>query len=202
MVRDRFLRFTLAHGAEPAAAGRWWNDVAARYAEGHRHYHTLRHIEEMLDLLPHADETVLAAVWFHDAVYGESSNEEQSAILAREALTALRFPPETIGIVESLILATKTHDPAQLDARFHPFLDADLAILGSAPERYQEYTEQVRREYEHVREAFFRGARAAILDRLLSRPRIYASDEFFARFERQARENIARELSAMSRNRV
>lgn len=182
-------------------AERWWRELASRYGEEHRHYHTLRHLEEMLDLLPHADETVLAAVWFHDAVYGGSSNEEQSAILARQALTELLFPPEMIGMVERLILATRTHDPSQVDPRFHPFLDADLAILGSAPERYREYTEQVRREYEHVPEALFRGARAAILDRLLERPRIYASDEFFARFERHARENIARELSGLSRTR-
>ena len=77
-------------------------------------------------------------------------------------------------------------------------LDADLSILGSTPERYQEYTEEVRREYEHVPDAFFRGARAAILDHFLARPRLYASDAFYARFERQARENMARELSGLS----
>lgn len=201
MVRDRFLPFALTHSAPSADAERWWSDLAARYGEAHRHYHTLRHIGEMLDVLPHADETVLAAVWFHDAVYGGSANEEQSAMLARQALTELRFPADVIVTVEMLILATKTHDPAQVDPRFHAFLDADLAILGSAPERYREYSEQVRREYEHVPDAIFRGARAAILDRFLARPRIYASDEFRARFEQQARDNIVWELSGWSPNR-
>ncbi len=45
----------------------WLHDLEARYSEPHRHYHTRTHIEPMLELLPHPDETVMAAVWFHDA---------------------------------------------------------------------------------------------------------------------------------------
>ncbi len=197
-TRDRFLVFARRHGAPDAVAERWWREVEARYSEPQRHYHTLTHIEHLLDLLPHADETVLGAIWFHDVIYDGASNEERSAGLARQALTELAFEENAIARVEELILATRSHAPS---AAAQEFLDADLAILGSTPERYQEYTEQVRREYEHVPEALFRGARAAILDRFLERPRIYASEEFFSRFEQQARENISRELSGMSRTR-
>ncbi|HUR83311.1 MAG TPA: hypothetical protein VM733_21310 [Thermoanaerobaculia bacterium] len=31
--------------------------------------HTLAHIEHLLELLPHADETLPAAVWFPGAIY-------------------------------------------------------------------------------------------------------------------------------------
>lgn len=195
-MRERFLPLARRHGADEETAARWWAELEARYSEPHRHYHTLTHIEHMLDLLPHADETVLAAVWFHDAVYGAGNDEEQSAALARAALAELRFPPDAVDAVEALILATKSHDLAGVPLPHRAFLDADLAILGTDAARYDAYVDGVRREYSYVPEALFRDARAAILRRFLSRPRIYATEEFQEKFERRARENIERELRA------
>jgi predicted metal-dependent HD superfamily phosphohydrolase len=67
-LHARFLSFAGSHGAADAVAEAWWQTMAARYGEPRRHYHTLRHIEEMLELLPDADETTISAVWFHYAV--------------------------------------------------------------------------------------------------------------------------------------
>lgn len=197
-LREHFRSFATAHGADTLTAERWWRDLSARYAEPHRHYHTLEHISEMAGLLPHASETVRAAVWFHDAVYGGGSNEHRSAVLAREALTELSWPGDAIGEVERMIVATIDHDASRLPPEHHPFLDADLAILGSPIARYAQYVEQVRQEYAHIPEAIFRSGRAAILRKYLARPRIYVTAEFFARFEPRARINIAWELSASS----
>jgi predicted metal-dependent HD superfamily phosphohydrolase len=193
-MRERFLALARRHGADEETADRWWRELESRYAEPHRHYHTLAHIEHMLDLLPHADETVQAAVWFHDAIYGAGNDEAQSAALARRALGELRFPPDAIDAVESLILATTTHDRDDVPAAHRAFLDADLAILGSDEERYRVYVDGVRQEYAYVPEALFRDARGAILRRFLARPFLYGTDEFRERFERKARENIEREL--------
>ena len=194
-LREHFLGLATGHGAGAETAVRWWRELQSRYSDAHRHYHTLKHIEEMLTLLPHANETLLAAVWFHDAVYGGESNEERSAALARRALEELNFPASTIEAVASLILATKRHDASTVSPDAHAFLDADLAILGSDRNRYREYVEQVRKEYAHIPEPFFRGGRAAILDGFLARPRIFVTDEFHQRFEQRARENIAWELA-------
>jgi len=193
-LHDRFLGLATAHGAASETAERWWRELERRYSEPHRHYHTLTHIEQMLEVLPHAPETVLAAVWFHDAAYSGSQDEERSAALAREALEHLRFPAETIALVEQWILATKTHQAASLPPDGQRFLDADLSILGSDHERYRRYTEEVREEYAPIPEPVFRGGRAAILTRFLERPRIYATDEFYEKFEQRARENMEWEL--------
>ena len=200
-LREHFLRLASSHGAEAGIAERWWRELEARYSGSDRHYHTLEHIAEMLDLLPHAPETVLAAVWFHDSVYGGRANEERSAELAKAALGELRFPASSIEVVEQLILATKRHEPSEVPLEYRLFLDADLAILGSERPRYQRYVQQVREEYSQFPEPFFRGARNAILDGILERERIYATDEFYARFEKQARDNIAWEISATSPSR-
>jgi len=194
-MRERFLALARTHGADEETAERWWRELETRYAEPHRHYHTLAHIEHMLDLLPHADETVQAAVWFHDAIYGAGKDEEQSAVLARRALGELRFPPDVIEAVEALILATMTHDRADVPAGHGAFLDADLAILGSDEARYRAYVDGVRQEYSWVPEAQFRDARGAILRRFLARPFIYATEEFRKTFEQRARANIERELA-------
>jgi predicted metal-dependent HD superfamily phosphohydrolase len=197
-LRDRFLSFARTHGASADVADRWWRDLERRYAEPHRHYHTLAHIEHMLDVLPHASETVLGAVWFHDAIYGGSESEERSAELARQALAALQFPAEEIESVAHLILATKTHAMADLPPDGQRFLDADLSILGSERERYRKYVEDVREEYAPIPEPIFRSVRNQILRRFLERPRIYGTDEFFERFEAKARANIEWELTSAS----
>ena len=189
-ARERFLSL----GPHDVAEG-WLRNLEARYSEPHRHYHTLAHIEHMLELLPHADETVVAAVWFHDAIYDGNQNEERSAALARQALRIIGFAEEKIALVERMILATKRHERGDLPEHALAFLDADLAILGSDRERYDEYVRQVRQEYAHVPDAAFRAGRNAILRKFLDRPRLYFTDEFFARFEEQARANLERESS-------
>jgi predicted metal-dependent HD superfamily phosphohydrolase len=193
-LRERFLAFAGSRGAPAAVAERWWRELESRYSEPHRHYHTLTHVEHLLELLPHAGETVLAAIWFHDVIYGGDANEERSAALARTALTELGFGEGAIAAVEKMILATKSHSDRGLDQDGREFLDADLAILGSDPDRYRAYVAQVRKEYAHVPDAMFRSGRNAILRTFLARPRIYFTDGFFERFERKARENMEREI--------
>jgi predicted metal-dependent HD superfamily phosphohydrolase len=197
-LRAHFLSFAKAHTEDAFMAERWWRDVSARYAEPHRHYHTLEHVAHMVELLPHASETIRAAVWFHDAIYGGGASEQRSAALAREALTDLAWPSEEIHDVERMIIATTTHDSATLPPDHHAFLDADLAILGSPIGRYRQYVDQVREEYRHVPDDLFRSTRAGILRRFLARPHIYVTAEFFSQFEAQARVNLAWELSELS----
>ena len=200
-LEAEFARVAAAYGAPQETVQRWWEELAARYGEPGRHYHTLAHVAEMLALLAHESETLLAAVWFHDAVYAADAAEERSALIARGALEELSFPAEEIGIVQTLILATKTHDPASVAPRYHCFLDADLAIFGSDRARYRQYVDQVRQEYVDVPDEVFTAGRAAILRRLIERPRIYSTDHFVARFEDRARANVEWELSGWSPSR-
>jgi predicted metal-dependent HD superfamily phosphohydrolase len=186
---DRFLSLGSRDVAE-----RWLRELQGRYSEPHRHYHTLAHVEHMLELLPHADETVVAAVWFHDAIYDGPRNEERSAELASQALGELGFAGDRIALVERMILATKRHERGDLPESALAFLDADLAILGSDRNRYDEYVRQVRQEYAHVPDEAFRTGRDAILRAFAERERLYFTDEFFARFEEPARANLQREL--------
>ena len=74
----------------------------------------------------------------------------------------------------------------------------DLAILGSAPARFDEYERQIRQEYSWVDEAVFRSVRGKILQEFLARPSIYSTMGFRDRLENSARENLNRSIAALA----
>jgi predicted metal-dependent HD superfamily phosphohydrolase len=192
-------------GVEPSpAVDRVHADLVARYAEPHRHYHTMRHIDECLrqvDLLRsyavHAVE-VDVALWFHDAIYDtrRSDSEARSAKLATRAARSLGVQAASAETIAALIVATAHGEPPHaVDADV--VVDVDLSILGAPARRFDEYERDVRREYAWVPEARFRAARSTLLTRLLARPRLFATPLFHARYERRARANLARSLAAL-----
>lgn len=186
----------------PPPAG-WHERLLQCYAEPQRHYHTAQHLRECLDefdgarsLASHAPAVELA-IWFHDAVYDPRAqdNEERSAALAEECLCSVGASEETRQWVADLILATKHHLAATTDQAL--LIDVDLAILGQPPDRYGEYEAQIQREYAWVPTDVFAGKRAEVLQRFLDRPRVYATESFFDRYEARARENLTRSLKRL-----
>ena len=177
-----------------------------RYAEPHRRYHDLRHLAQVLggvdELAPAADDLVAVrlAAWFHDAVYEPTrrDNEARSAALAERVLARVGVPAATVAEVARLVRLTATHTVAPGDRNGAVLCDADLAILGTAPARYDEYAAAVRAEYALVDDNAFRTGRAAVLAGLLGRPRLYATAAAGARFELAARRNVSRELAGLT----
>ena len=99
--------------------------------------------------------------------------------------------------VGRLIRLTKTHD-VQPDDRIGAILiSIDLSILGAKPARYDAYAAAIRQEFIHVPEADYRAGRAKVLGRFAARPVIFPDAVFAARYDRQARENLARELASL-----
>lgn len=130
--------------AGPATVDEVGDDLARRYAEPHRAYHTATHLREVLD----AVEELLAAgeidtsqaaqarlaAWFHDALYdtgaAPGANEAHSAELAAVALSRLGLPGQTIGAVRRLVRLTAGHNAEDAESAIHGGEDADSAIHG------------------------------------------------------------------------
>ena len=75
--------------------------------------------------------------------------------------------------------------------------DVDLSIFGEVPEFFDEYEENIRREYSFVPIADFRVGRAEILQRFL-RPVFYSTPELQASpYEGWAQNNIRRSLEKL-----
>lgn len=176
------------------------------YSEPHRAYHNLQHIQECLETFETVKAQAIApdelalAIWFHDAVYDthHGDNEEQSAAMLQRMAAEQAIAANLASGARELVLATKYHSGTG-----HPdiplIIDIDLKILGETPERFDEYEQQIRKEYEWVPAALFSSKRAEILERFLDRPYIYKTSEFQARYEDQARKNIKRSIEKLGK---
>ena len=170
----------------------------AAYGESTRHYHTLLHLEECLVELDRVlavvqqPAAVEIALWFHDAVYDShsSKNEEDSAAAAVECLEMANIAPPTIELVRQFVLSTKTHEPVPT-ADGPLLIDIDLAILGQPSARFWDYEHAIRAEYAWMPATVFAEKRVEILQRFLQRPAIYRTAMFRARYESNARTNLA-----------
>lgn len=186
------------------------------YGEPGRGYHSIEHLQEVferIDAILAGEaagsagqgathdidlDAVLLAAWFHDAVYDtEGNNEERSAALAERGLTNAEVPKELVDEVARLVRLTATHKVAADDLNGQVLCDADLGILAADEERYAEYTQGVRREYQHVSDEDFRRGRARILRDLLAAPSLFNTSFAKQHWEKRARANVEQELTEL-----
>lgn len=180
----------------PTLADRAFADVQEHYAGPGRFYHTLDHVESVLgtveSLGPYARNAnaVKLATWLHDVIYDSKAldNEERSADYAERLCDKFSIPEGRL--VADLILKTKTHD-AGGDCNAEVLIDADLAILGESESVYRTYSEKIRQEYAWVPEADYRKGRRQVLQKFLSRPRLF---HLLRHLEEVARQNLAAEI--------
>lgn len=194
------------HVGRTPEALRWLESVVNRYREPQRHYHDVRHLRwvvrhvEELGASATDLDAVIAAAFFHDAVYDPvaSDNEVASARLATTALTELDWDPARIDSVGSMITATDRHDLADATTDATVLFAADLAVLAADPAGYSDYVRNVRREYHHVTEPDWVTGRSAVLRSFLERERIYAVGLDLDTWEQRARGNITSELDTLT----
>jgi predicted metal-dependent HD superfamily phosphohydrolase len=203
-----WVRLLEQFSVAPADAFPLFDRLVAAYSAPERHYHNLEHLGEMFRVASRLGTSVddpaavQLAIWFHDAVYDTRAkdNEVRSGDLAVELLTPLGLPGELIAKVVELVRAT-AHLPstdAEVDRNTEVMLDADLAILGAAEERYRRYASDIRMEYAWVPDAEYRKGRSAVLQLFLDRPRIYRHPLLIEEGEAQARANMKAELEQLA----
>ena len=204
MLTDTFLNLVTGFTNDHELANNLWLEIFTKYSEPKRHYHTITHLENLITELKEVKtniqdwQTTLFAVFYHDVVYKASSstNEEDSAKLAKQRLTEISYPTDRISKCIEMIMATKNHKDSN-DNEINYFTDADLAILGQNPEDYYEYTENIRKEYSIYPDFIYNSGRKKVLQHLLQMDRIYKTEYFYNRYEKQARINGNSELEAL-----
>jgi predicted metal-dependent HD superfamily phosphohydrolase len=163
---------------------------------------------------------VTAAACFHDAVYDPRAgdNEERSALLAENRLRALDWPAPRCDLVAQLVRATAGYladddlakndlandDLAKNVGAGHAapweqqvLLDADLAVLGAEPAAYAAYVSGVRSEYGHLSGAEWAAGRSRVLERLLARTSLFATQPATSWWDERARANLVAELASL-----
>lgn len=184
--------------------------LIGRYSENGRHYHDLSHIEhclkelqEVRHLCDFPNETEMA-LWFHDAVYDvtRNDNESLSAIFCTQRLLAMGLSenPKLMARIHAMILFTMHKELPIRDASF--VVDIDLSSLGASQEIFDKNTEKIFLEYHEgrgmTREEFNVG-RANWIKTMLPphRPHIYSTEYFKTKYEAQAQENLKRSLEEL-----
>lgn len=170
--------------------------LLSAYTEPGRHYHTVQHIVECLQLfhqIKHQLQDPIAvelAIWFHDVIYDPkvSDNEEQSAELMKKLCTEI-VDQAQIPKVYWWIVATKKHQPS-LDSDLNYLLDIDLAILGSDSNRFAEYEQQIQQEYSWVEPSIYKIKRAEVLQYFYAMQPLYQTKYFRESFEKKAKHNL------------
>jgi predicted metal-dependent HD superfamily phosphohydrolase len=181
------------------------NILKTLYTDPNRHYHNDEHVLFCLDRLNEVRELcdnyhqVAAAILFHDAIYNTKSedNERMSADLFMLCLGG-KYDHDTLWKIKSLIMETK-HLAKPLPRNTDGMLirDIDLSIMGFPWEIYCQTEPKIRKEYHWVPEDVFKIHRASFLEDFLKRERIFLTSCFYEKFEKQARENLARSLESL-----
>ena len=104
--------------------------------------------------------------------------------------------------VPELILATKhASPPDQNDTAARILVDIDLTSLGASWEKFQENTENIRKEYTYggaMTDAEFDAGRIRFFEAFLKdRPSIYTTRFFQEQYEAQARSNIEQSFALL-----
>ena len=179
----------------------YWKEIEQSYSHKSRKYHNLLHLENMILELEEVNDKISDcdslhfSIFYHDIIYKATSkdNEEKSADIAKIRLEKLNIPNEKITRIYNQILATKSHRKSE-DSDTNFLLDADLAILGQDWKIYENYTQQIRKEYSIYPDFMYKPGRKKVLIHFLEFEEIFKTDYFKGKYEEKARENIQREL--------
>ncbi|MCH5599784.1 HD domain-containing protein [Niabella ginsengisoli] len=204
LLRDSLIKLVSKYKDDTDLAEKLWKEIEGCYSNFQRHYHNLDHLNELLLQLKEIiqsikdPDSVLFALYYHDIVYNvsRSDNEEKSAVLAEERMQQLQVPASVIENCKAHIIATKLHEQT-LKSDTNYFIDADLSILGSSPDRYEQYCDAVRKEYSIYPDFIYKQGRKTILQRLLKMKSIFNTNYFSQKFEQQARKNLVSELNVL-----
>ena len=204
MTKSTFIGLASQYSSNNYMLEQLWNEIQSAYSNPKRYYHNLQHLQHLWEELSSVKEeiqdwnTLLFSVFYHDLVYNplRRDNEERSALLMENRLQSIDVPAATIDACRTQILATKTHVLCpDIDANF--FTDADLSILGQGWNTYKEYALAIRKEYALYADMLYKSGRKTVLSHFLQMDRIFKTEPFFTKYEKQARQNLSQELQEL-----
>lgn len=97
MLRETFKQLISNYTDNEALMSDLWAEIESKYSSRKRHYHTLRHLENLLLELREVKnkiekwDTILFTLFYHDVVYNvlKSNNEEKSAEFAEKRMNKI-----------------------------------------------------------------------------------------------------------------
>lgn len=201
-LKDKFVNVLLEIGFEANKTDTLWQDLEKAYSGKSRYYHNLTHLEEMIvQYEKYQSELtfpveVLYAIFYHDYIYKATSKENE----LKSAEFAISILPEhakiNAALVFDMIVATKLHEHNKVEDT-NWLIDFDLKILSKEWKEYEVYFKQIRKEYKIYPDLLYNPGRKKALQHFLENEFIYQTETFRTKFEKQARENILKEIAQL-----
>jgi predicted metal-dependent HD superfamily phosphohydrolase len=204
MIQPVFAQLASTYSSNNFIIEQLWDEIETAYSNSKRHYHNLHHLQHLLEELSHVKatihdwNTIVFSVFYHDLVYNplRRDNEERSVLIMENRLQSIDVPITVIDTCKAQITATKAHS-LSTDNDTNLFTDADLSVLGQPWNTYKEYAIAVRKEYALYPDPLYKPGRKAVLNYFLQAEQIFKTEHFFAKYEKQARENLLQELQEL-----
>jgi predicted metal-dependent HD superfamily phosphohydrolase len=205
VLKHTFIELLKNYTNNDSLINELWTEIEKNYTHKKRNYHTLLHLQNLLDQLTAVKDAIqnwdciLFTLYYHDIIYNalKSDNEEQSALLAKKRMQQISVSSETIELCTKRILATKSHiKSADNDTNY--FTDADLSVLGQSWEVYSNYYKSIRKEYSIYPDLIYNPGRKKVLHHFLAMESIFKTKYFYDKFELQAKQNLQMELDILN----
>jgi predicted metal-dependent HD superfamily phosphohydrolase len=197
-----------------------FKDVIERYNEKHRFYHDLAHIDMSLNELRKKhlwqfgesykleegqDHILYVAILLHDVIYNPMQNDKENVLQSIEYArhpTCPRFGLFRYYDAEKVCELIKVTDHSrhyskQLTSEQQLMQDLDLVIFGQTEPIFNQYDENIRKEYWWVPPLIYADERKKILKKFLSRKFIYQTSRMREKYEEKARENLERAIKRL-----
>jgi predicted metal-dependent HD superfamily phosphohydrolase len=201
-LKEKFVNVLEEIGFEANKTDALWQDLEKAYSGKNRYYHNLTHLEEMIvQYEKYQSELtfpveVLYAIFYHDYIYKATSKENE----LKSAEFAISILPENAKIntalVFDIIVATKLHEHNNVEDT-NWLIDFDLKILSKEWKEYEVYFKQIRKEYKIYPDLLYNPGRKKALQHFLENEFIFQTETFRTQFEKQARENILKEIQIL-----
>ena len=190
---------------DPMIADHFYEGMVLAYSLN-RHYHTLDHIEVLLesikDFQPRPAERVKLelAIWFHDYVYDPKGFDNELMSMKEFEMFGIRtnLAPKDIKEISNLIMDTRhVYVP---ETRLGKIIaDVDLKQLSILKDR-EKNDGNIRKEYFHVTDEEWLNGRIRFLKGMLDKQHIYHTSEYRGALEDTARHNLQLEIDYLNKN--
>jgi len=151
------------------------DEIEKRYSENHRFFHTIEHINFILDkiykmydnneITNNEKDILVITDIFHDIIYqiGNVNNEKESA----DYLLSLSEKTEFIQTVYQIIIDTSTHEPTSKLSK--TFQDLDMSIISdSTYEELLKYEKQIYLENQKYGFSTYKRYRLSFLEDIIN----------------------------------
>jgi len=174
LLKSNYIQLLNEYEVDLNFAEELWSEVKINYSNKNRHYHNLKHLEDLLSELNnvkdqiHNWEGILFTLFYHDIIYKSTkkNNEEKSAELASKRMHEIGVSENLIKLSYDQIIATKSHKE-NIDSDTNFFTDADLSILGREIDIYKTYCSNIRKEYSIYPDFLYNRGRKKVINHFL-----------------------------------